>query len=231
MCKRFAPGLLALLPVFFLTGCADNHPPARQPGSPRTHAVPFKPPADVLDEKTGSGLDEKTADSTGKTAAGTDKATDSEDEPGAGGAMASMPDPLLGEQEGGLTGKTSSDLDYDPLLGPRMPTHHSHWFNTAMRQAKVKVALNGIGMGTYVFGMTRDITQKLHPGVNLLTVTYEPKDETSWASVSVVEGEHETPTPPLVNFHRPPLRNSVHTPAELKKALKPVTQTFTFVAR
>lgn len=230
MCKRFAPNLLVLLPMFFLTGCADNHLPARQPGNPRTHAAPVKLPTDILDEKTADSVD-KAADSTDKTADGTDTASDANDEPGAGATKASMPDPLLGEQEGGLTGKTSSDLDYDPLLGPRMPTHHSHWLSAYMGQAKVKVALNGIGMGTYFFGVTRDITQKLRPGVNMLTVTYEPKDETSWASVSVVEGEHETPIPPLMSFHKTPLRNSIHSPAELKKALKPVTQTFTFIAR
>lgn len=243
MCKRFVPNLLVLLPMFFLTGCADNHLPARQPGSPRTHAAPVKPPTDILDEKTASDLDTKTSSGAGGKATDdtdttADKKTDSADktatetdEPGAGGTAITQSDPLLGETGGGLTNKTSSDLDYDPLLGPRMPTRHSHWFSAYMGQAKVKVALNGIGMGTYFFGVTRDITQKLRPGVNMLTVTYEPKDETSWASVSVVESEHETPIPPLVSFRRAPLRNSIHSPAQLKKALKPVTQTFTFIAR
>lgn len=238
MCKRLTSGLLALLPVFFLTGCANTHAPTRQPGNPRILTARVKPSADILNEKTGSGLDEKKADGaekkadgTDKKADGADKASDVDNEKGAGATAASMPDPLLGEQEGGLTGKTSSDLDYDPLLGPRMPTHHSHWLSAFMGRAKVKVALNGVGTGTYVAGVTRDITQKLRPGVNMLTVTYEPKDRTSWASVTVVEGERETPIPPLVNFHKPPLRNSVHSPAELKKALQPVTQTFTFMAR
>ncbi len=111
----------------------------------------------------------------------------------------------------------------------KMPTAHSHWLTVEQYDAKVSCQLNGTRQGGYMGQGTTDITMKLHPGPNTLTVTYEPNSSRSWAGVTLTEGEHQPPISPLVTFRQSPRLSQPSTDGDSQPP--PVTQTFAFIAR
>ena len=150
--------------------------------------------------------------------------------------LTQTPDPLLSGSTGsGDAAPADPLLGHDPLAqrdllqGRSMPTDHSHWLNTESSNARISISLNGSRLSTYQPSGTQDVTMKLNPGPNTLTVVYTPDSVRSWGSVTLTEGEHQGQAIPLVIFRRAPLGPSAVM--DDSAALKPTTQSFTFFAK
>jgi len=191
------------LALLLLTGCGDDRPYTPPPPRPprQAQAAPADRPSAAAPAYS--------------TPAGPP-------DPLVGDAGQAPPEPLAGHDP-----LTSSD----PLQGRAMPTKHSHWLNAEMWQARVTVLLNGARLGGAIAPGTQDVTMRMRPGVNTLTVIYEPRDESSWGSVTLSEGEHEARAVVLAAFRRAPLARSSATDTERARMLKPVTETLTFSAQ
>ena len=146
------------------------------------------------------------------------------------------PDPLLGTTH---ADQTPTDplappdplATADPLKGPVMPTQHSHWMDTEMGQARVIVRLNGIRVGGFMTSGVRDVTMRLRPGINTLSVTYEPRNIHSWASVVMTEGENGPSGKLLADFREAPLADTGGGTETGQPAPPPVIRTLIFTAR
>ncbi len=106
-----------------------------------------------------------------------------------------------------------------------MPTQHSHWLRGSIFNARVTVRVNGLLLGTYSSPQDRDITMKLRPGINTMTLAYTPLTSTASARLFILESEHDPPIPPLATFRSPLAVASSGAPAQT------TTQTLTFLAR
>ena len=125
----------------------------------------------------------------------------------------------------------ASSLDGGDLLGsgPKMPTQHSHWLTVAQYDAHVTFQLNGVGLGGYAASGPTDITMKCHPGLNTLTLVYEPLSARSWMNLLVEESEHDPPIQPLILFHQNP--DMTHPGLDTGRKPPLLKKTFTFIAR
>lgn len=142
-------------------------------------------------------------------------------------------DPLIGD-----AGQASADplMGHDPLLGqdslegPKMPTQHSHWLQGHLHGARVTVLLNGVRYGSFSGVLSHeDITMRLRQGTNTVTFVYQPGAASSAGSLEIVEGEHHPPLAPLVTFRSPSTPEAGNRDRN-DDPLKPVTQTFPFIA-
>ena len=105
-----------------------------------------------------------------------------------------------------------------------MATVHTHWLRGQVHGARLTILLNGIQEGEY-FGMVdRDISMKLHPGINTVSFLYTPREQDASAQMSLLESEHDPPIPPLALFQSAP------TPTGTLD-FKPTTQQFSFFAK
>jgi hypothetical protein len=152
------------------------------------------------------------------------------------------PDPMIGSADGNAADALASDTDgaspvpqtdagtdLGTTAGPKMPTQHSHWLSLAQFGARVTVRLNGVWYGEFYGPTLRDITMRLQPGPNTLTVTYAPQNASSWLAVHVTEGEHSPPIPDLVVYRIEPLRQTGKDDMTGQPA--PTTRTFRFIAQ
>ena len=134
------------------------------------------------------------------------------------------------------TGSTSPDRDSssaaatDPedLLadGPKIPTRYRHWLTVEQYDSRITIRVNGIGLGGYAASQTTDITMRLHPGSNTITLIDAPNTKGSWVRLYV------TRDPPLPQLQLFPSAGSLDiSPTDLKTG-KPqmLTRTFTFTA-
>jgi hypothetical protein len=112
-----------------------------------------------------------------------------------------------------------------------MPTQHSHWLDARMSQARVVVLLNGARLGSTQPAGTQDVTMRLRPGINTLTVLYTPQNERSWASVTLTEGERGAGGAALASFREAPLAEQALSDEARQARLRPTSRTITFTAR
>lgn len=135
------------------------------------------------------------------------------------------PDPLAG----GASDKFADPLiiQDDPLAStsdPKMPTDHSHWLTGQIFNARVNISLNGILLGQYTGVLDKDITMKLHSGVNTVTFKYHPENRSALARLNLLESEHTPPIPPLATFRSP------NASPSLTDQMVDINQTTSFVA-
>jgi hypothetical protein len=192
---------LAAALMLLLSGCGDDRPDS---GAPPSSEAPASAPAPVESASAPPAPDPLLS----------------------GDQAIPTNDPLLPHESQSPTDPLAST---DPLQGHAMPTEHSHWLNTEANEARVSVLLNGMRLSSFQPSGTQDITMKLHPGPNTLTVIYTPQNVHSWGSVTLTEGEHEGQAILLAEFRKAPLNDSVifDNPTDVK----PTTQTFTFFAK
>ena len=199
-------GLVGLLA---LTGCADeggtpsDFPHARMTSAQTRHRITLHP-LKLPAPKSGSGSD--------SSVSGPDTIING---PGMQSAdtLTSAPSPL------------ATDADGLGDAQPRMPTKHSHWLKGDIMEARVVVTLNQAPLATYLSPMDQDITMRCRAGINTITFAYTPSSKISFANVRVLESEHDPPIGPLAAFNTLPLT------VASRNAQKPITRTFTFLAR
>ncbi len=119
----------------------------------------------------------------------------------------------------------SSDTLAGAAPGQKMPTAHSHWLRGSIFNARVGVRINGLFLGTFTSPQDRDITMKLRPGINTVTLAYSPLTSTASARLFILESEHDPPIPPLATFRSPLSAPNPRAP------MQTTTQTLTFLAR
>ena len=151
-------------------------------------------------------------------------------------APAQSPDPLLSGSDAIPTNDpllphdapTLSDplIGSDPLKGPAMPTEHSHWLRGRVQDGRLTVLLNGVREGDYTGIVDKDITMKLHRGINTVSFVYTPHQGQSSAQMDLLESEHHPPIAPLASFQSLPQPQG----AAGETGFKPTTQRFTFFA-
>ena len=180
-----------LLPLL-LAGCESGRRAAQQPPPVQ---LPAPPMADISVDPLG-GADPSTGGNASYGGSGL---------PGAGSEPPAMPDPMVGSS--GSDGAQADPLAAggDPLKGPVMPTQHSHWLSVGSGHARLIVKLNGIRYGDTFISGTHDITMRLRPGINTLSVRYQPQTQRAWASVVLTEGESGPTGRNLATFRQTPL--------------------------
>jgi hypothetical protein len=199
---------LAAALMLFLSGCGDDRPYS---GAPPSSEAPASAPAPVASAAPPPAPDPLLS----------------------GGQAIPTDDPLLPHDS-----QTPIDplASTDPLQGQTMPTDHSHWLRGQVQDARLIVLVNGIRAGEYTGLVDQDITMKLRRGINSVTFLYAPRRADASARIDLLESEHDPPIAPLATFQSTPLsRDSADSQdaATLQNAaaLKPTTQSFTFVAK
>ena len=207
-------GLLFLMPLL-LTGCD----PGRRMAPPQPMQSAQAPPP------TDSQADPLAGQAPGGAGGGSSDAA-------AGDSSATTPpDPLL---SGSDTVQSTPDplaAGGDPLKGPVMPTQHSHWLSMESGHGRLIVALDGIRYGGTVTSGTHDITMCLRPGINTLSVRFQPQTERGWASVVLTEGERGPTGQALATFLQPPLPDTGQVRTAGSPPLPEITRTMTFTAK
>lgn len=180
------------LSVLCVSGCADNPPQRGQiyttPPAPMPHLDP-----DPNDGPLGTDPNKQNTN---------DPLTDGGKDPLLGDT-GSHHDALLSGSDPSGTDPLTVHTSPDPLAHPSqttMPTAHSHWIRGSIVNASVEIVLNGSHYGTFRTFMDRDITMSLHKGINSITFIYTPQTSGSSTQLSVIEGEHVAPMPPLATF-------------------------------
>ena len=95
--------------------------------------------------------------------------------------------------------------------------------------SRITLQVNGVGLGGYAASKTTEITMRLHPGSNTITLTDEPNAKTSWARLFITR---DPPLPQLLLFQTAGSADVRLTDLGNKHDVKPhtVTKTFTFLA-
>jgi len=108
-----------------------------------------------------------------------------------------------------------------------MPTKHSHWLRGAISGATVSVSVNHVKVGDFAATIDKDITMRCRKGYNAVTFTYTPFEKSAFATVDVLESEHNPPIAPLASFDS---TVDAIPDASALDTDKPTTKTFQFVA-
>ena len=208
-----------LLPLL-LTGCTPERPAAQPP----MIQVPPPPVADISVDPLGGGTDS----SGGSTLPGGSALPG-----GSGGAIGTpvMPDPMRGSADSAASTPDPLLASGDPLKGPAMPTQHSHWLSVGSGHARLIVELNGIRYGGAFMSGTHDVTMRLRPGMNTLSVLYQPQAQRAWASVVLTEGESGLTGRTLATFRQAPLPDMGEVRTAGSPPLPEITRTMIFTAK
>jgi hypothetical protein len=193
---------LAAALMLLLSGCGDDRPDS---GAPPSSEAPASAPAPVESASAPPAPDPLLS----------------------GDQAIPTNDPLLPHESQSPTDPLAST---DPLQGRAMPTDHSHWLRGQVQGARLIVLVNGIRAGEYTGLVDQDITMKLRRGINSVTFLYSPRRADASARLDLLESEHDPPIPPLATFQSTPLSRE-SADAQDAAALKPTTQSFTFVAK